>query len=82
MLGAAGMIYIIATSPDRPDPASGHILRFSFFSYHAGPPIYQYLTPLGLKLTGLSGLLVAIGMIALLLNALVNGKLKKPSSFG
>jgi hypothetical protein len=35
-----------------------------------------------MKLTGLSGLLFAVGMIALLLNALVNGKLKKPTSLG
>jgi hypothetical protein len=82
MLGIAGIIFVMATSPIHPDPASGHILRFTFTAFHHGAPIYQYLTPFGMKLTGLSGLLFAIGMIGLLLNALANGKLKKPTSFG
>jgi hypothetical protein len=82
LLGGGGIIFVMATSPIHPDAASGHILRFAFTSFHHGPPIFQYLTPFGMKLTGLSGLLFAIGIISLLLNALANGKLKKPTSFG
>ncbi len=82
LLGSVGIIFVMATSPIHSDPASGHVVPFSFTAFHHGPPIFQYLTPLGMKLTGLSGILFAIGMIALLLNALANGKSKKPTSFG
>jgi hypothetical protein len=83
LLGGAGILFVMATSLIHPDPASGHTLRFCFTSFRkAGTPIYQYLTPLCMKLTGLSGLLFAVGMIALLLNALVNGKLKNLHHWG